>query len=749
MTATHQWQNLSEGLQKVARSEEFASFSEYMDELMASARQADEAEFHRTITNQRLIRKQQIREASEVLRVQRRRTWIGIPLASLLGAGIVAAAVIVVLNRFFSYSWMPQSAWLTSWWTIAGAVVVALLAAFVWLVVVAILSDDYHIASEELERLRSDDPVGPEQLDAFAADSYRRAINRVLGPRGLVPFPRQAPDLVESTTGPPPVDTESIKYVRDLVGQHKTSAIGVAGPRGSGKTTLIGDIAGAPGSKEYRVQAASRYEPMDLLRRLAFVLAEEDYDEFLKWQRSHEARPRGFMLWLAFLALIVGVLLAFSDRFSEWLDSRGPAEIAGAVLVAAAVLIILWNAISNRRERRVKEREEWRTGNKPGSKRALNLVRSLRSEMMREQTGKATLSLGSVLGFEGTTASRATSRPLTYGELVDELRAILKERGVDPAGLQEHTLVGQEQLTSLQEIAAGSQDDVIGLQEDLSGPLEEVDSSLESSFELQEDVFSWREDFPEPYSRVVVVLDELDKLPDVDSLVNVVNSIKDLFHIPGVHFLVSVSDEALASFQLRGLESRDAFDSSFDAVVAVGRLSPDEASRVLESRVAGLPPGAVAFCAVWSGGLPRDLIRAARDCIAICRLSPTALTWQETARKFLKGDIAARMEAMGGSAAGTIDAAEIARVIDEGLDAARIEELQPATRPALALLLAACCIRAIDLADEHPATVITDPRLSQLSGGVASLSTNPDEAIRALRASYGSTTPANGARTTE
>jgi hypothetical protein len=73
-----------------------------------------------------------------------------------------------------------------------------------------------------------------------------------------------------------------------------------------------------------------------------------------------------------------------------------------------------------------------------------------------------------------------------------------------------------------------------------------------------------------------------------------------------------VSEEALAPVELRGRQPRDAFDSSFDEIVEMGRLDPTESLVLFESRVTGLPEELGLVCSVWAGGLPRDLIRSTR-----------------------------------------------------------------------------------------------------------------------------------------
>ncbi|GAA3793537.1 hypothetical protein GCM10022226_11080 [Sphaerisporangium flaviroseum] len=79
--------------------------------------------------------------------------------------------------------------------------------------------------------------------------------------------------------------------------------------------------------------------------------------------------------------------------------------------------------------------------------------------------------------------------------------------------------------------------------------------------------------------------------------------------------MISVSDDAMNAFERRGLPFRDAFDSSFDEIIRVGPLAYDESLRLLNRRVVGLTEPFVAFCHCLSGGLSRDLIRAARSVI--------------------------------------------------------------------------------------------------------------------------------------
>jgi len=117
--------------------------------------------------------------------------------------------------------------------------------------------------------------------------------------------------------------------------------------------------------------------------------------------------------------------------------------------------------------------------------------------------------------------------------------------------------------------------------------------------------------------RVAIAIDELDKLASTDDAIAVVNSLKDLFHIPNTHFIVSVSEDAMRRFALRGIPFRDGFDSAFDTIMRIKAPTPDDALEILARRAEGFPDSVALFCYAWSGALPRDLIRTARSCVNI------------------------------------------------------------------------------------------------------------------------------------
>jgi Flp pilus assembly protein TadD len=112
--------------------------------------------------------------------------------------------------------------------------------------------------------------------------------------------------------------------------------------------------------------------------------------------------------------------------------------------------------------------------------------------------------------------------------------------------------------------------------------------------------------------QVVIAIDELDKMTDDAEAIKFLNHIKVLFPIHNCSFVVSVSENAWARFENRGIPFRDAFDSSFDEIVHVHMLRPRESRDLLKRRNTSISDAQALLCHCLSGGLPRDLLRAIR-----------------------------------------------------------------------------------------------------------------------------------------
>jgi hypothetical protein len=145
--------------------------------------------------------------------------------------------------------------------------------------------------------------------------------------------------------------------------------------------------------------------------------------------------------------------------------------------------------------------------------------------------------------------------------------------------------------------------------------------------------------------RVLIGIDELDKLESREDAYTFMNEMKVLFGLDGCFFLISVSEDAMSVFERRGLPFRDVFDSSFDDVVNVGFLCVDESVDLLQRRVIGMPLPFIFLCHCIAGGLARDVIRVAREVVVSNSSGPSGWALHEACRKVLEADIRAKVAA--------------------------------------------------------------------------------------------------------
>ena len=120
---------------------------------------------------------------------------------------------------------------------------------------------------------------------------------------------------------------------------------------------------------------------------------------------------------------------------------------------------------------------------------------------------------------------------------------------------------------------------------------------------------------------VRICIDELDKMDD-ESARRFLNELKVVFRVTDCFFFISISEEAMSFFERRGLHVRDVFDSSLDAVVHVPHIRFEVSEELIERRIAQLPLPFAALLHCLAAGLPRDLIRAARDLVKVEKGTP-------------------------------------------------------------------------------------------------------------------------------
>ena len=114
----------------------------------------------------------------------------------------------------------------------------------------------------------------------------------------------------------------------------------------------------------------------------------------------------------------------------------------------------------------------------------------------------------------------------------------------------------------------------------------------------------------------------VDKISGAKQAQRFVNELKAILGVPHCYYLISVSDDALAAYEMRGLPVRDAFDSAFDEVIHVRYLDLEGSRQLLKKRVIGMPDPFVCLCRCLSGGLPRSRPWPARRSRPPSRNSP-------------------------------------------------------------------------------------------------------------------------------
>jgi hypothetical protein len=112
---------------------------------------------------------------------------------------------------------------------------------------------------------------------------------------------------------------------------------------------------------------------------------------------------------------------------------------------------------------------------------------------------------------------------------------------------------------------------------------------------------------------VVIGIDELDKVESPEAVRALLRDVKGIFEVAGVHFFVSVSEEAAAALHLGTVQTggRNEFNSSFYTVISLPPLDPDESKALLNARGFDIGTELAWALSLLAGGNPRELIRIA------------------------------------------------------------------------------------------------------------------------------------------
>ncbi|MCX5096375.1 NACHT domain-containing protein [Streptomyces sp. NBC_00365] len=347
------------------------------------------------------------------------------------------------------------------------------------------------------------------------------------------------------------IESEAAREVSLRHQRQDSASIGISGPRGAGKSTLLQRFCGPDSARTSEdllllVPAPTSYDPRDFLVHLFAELCRKITG--VKSPGEPSARSGRARLERVFAALAVVLGLLTMAGATVW-PSLGPVVQAWygepRLLVLSAGGLLVLAGTAWTLT--IGQRISRPRVRMSGAETAAaHHMRTLHYQLTVQRTRNAQVTLPGGLQLVGGGQVQHTENLRTYPELVSEFRGLL-----DIVALERRALGG----------------------------------------------------------RVVIGIDELDKVGTAEDAERFMNDLKAVFGVPGCHFLVALSEDALAAFGRRALDVRTALDSTFDEVITVPPLDLDQSRRLLELRGVWLPEPFLWLCHVMSGGLPRDLLR--------------------------------------------------------------------------------------------------------------------------------------------
>ena len=120
---------------------------------------------------------------------------------------------------------------------------------------------------------------------------------------------------------------------------------------------------------------------------------------------------------------------------------------------------------------------------------------------------------------------------------------------------------------------------------------------------------------------VVICLDELDKIAKPDDLNNLLRGIKGVLGRPKTHFILTVSEDALTKFATRHWADREMVESAFEDILFLNCVNLDTSRQIVglmhhqEPFKGSTPPLSMDLMWLFGGGIPREIKRSTRMCL--------------------------------------------------------------------------------------------------------------------------------------
>jgi hypothetical protein len=492
---------------------------------------------------------------------------------------------------------------------------------------------------------------------------------------------RRAPGLDGGPTSSMEVSTEAHAQLQFMLGAMRGGSIGISGPRGAGKTTLIRSVC-REGVHEIQDRAALtiftsapvEYVAREFLLHLFATICHQVLErgdktyrrsEWQKYGQEENDTPKAvgrLALWLAVLCLwaapaalffsliLAGINVDYTDyrtavNQAEH-DPKRPAVVKPDDVPMGEFMHELGLAPSSL----------WNAGFALGGFAAFLIVAAgiLASRISREAANTAAtlpVESGKVATREDDDPSLARWARRTF-RLIGYIRGLFGVFAPLPPKAPVASLLAEARawLTDIkfQQSFTSGWSGTLRLGIGLEGGVNRAKSLAQMQLTLPEIVdglsrFLARVSLD--YSFVIIGIDELDKLESDTKASDFLNEIKAIFGIQRVYYLISVSENAMSNFERRGLPFRDAFDSAFDDVIHVPYLKFRMARRLLGERVVGMPVQFQALCFVLSGGLARELIRTSRDLINHRNVGASA-ELEDLCRELILEDLRSKVRAI-------------------------------------------------------------------------------------------------------
>lgn len=398
------------------------------------------------------------------------------------------------------------------------------------------------------------------------------------------------------------IETGSYREVYALLSQPAGAVVGIAGPRGVGKSELLHSFCDRSSMRESHalvgaigvpIAAPVAFHSEAFLRELISRVSRAIMKTIPASERPfYDALPSTPLIHRLLQVSMAGIALCFLGfglkyNFShDFWENVGVAFLTLDFIIAVSIVLVLYVYLVNFAVAMLQQRNGSLTNRHVGGRR-----RAVR-QLWREAR-------------DADEAVRYLETLSKSDEIATQAKVLMWKRGKSRS-------IAQLPL---------SEPALVGLLERLVERVREADLSL------------------------VVGIDELDKMASDEKAEAFFTNLKVLFPIQECSFLLTVSTQAWSQFARRGLPIRDVFDSSLDAIVSVKPLSLRDSRRVLRRRFSRISDCQVLLCHLITGGLPRDLLRVARQLGNLAQVHQGVTDFAGLLHEFLTQELESRLSA--------------------------------------------------------------------------------------------------------